>query len=119
MPEAVANSMPANQKPAKGQRAALPTERATSSIPSAAGGDPLWVYPSEQQFYNAMKRKGYSPHEEEMNAVVAIHNAVNERAWAEVRQHPTARLHTHTQQHAARFSRTSAAPFSSSRVFRW
>ena len=66
-----------------------------------------------------MKRKGYSPHEEEMNAVVAIHNAVNERAWAEVRQHPTARLHTHTQQHAARFSRTSAAPFSSSRVFRW
>ena len=84
MPEAVANSMPANQKPAKGQRAALPTERATSSIPSAAGGDPLWVYPSEQQFYNAMKRKGYAPQEEEMGAVVAIHNAVNERAWAEV-----------------------------------
>ena len=34
---------------------------------------------------NAMKRKGYSPQEEEMDAVVAIHNAVNERAWAEVR----------------------------------
>ena len=35
-------------------------------------------------FFNAMRRKGYTPHEEEMDAVVAIHNAVNERAWGEV-----------------------------------
>ena len=80
-----ANSeMQYKQTPAQGQRAQLPTERAISSIPSAEGSDPLWVYPSQQQFYNAMKRKGYSPQEEEMSAVVAIHNAVNERAWAEV-----------------------------------
>ena len=80
-----ANSeLPPNQKPAPGQRHALPTDRVVSSIPSAAGGDPLWVYPSQQMFYNAMKRKGYAPQEEEMNAVVAIHNAVNERTWAEV-----------------------------------
>ena len=76
--------LPPNQTPGMGQRAPLPTGRAVSSIPSAAGGDPLWVYPSEQMFYNAMKRKGFKPHEEEMSAVVAIHNAVNERAWAEV-----------------------------------
>jgi|TARA_B110000091_G_C13641061_1_gene401265 cytochrome c heme-lyase len=35
-------------------------------------------------FYNAMKRKGWGPKEEEMPVVVSIHNAVNERAWGEV-----------------------------------
>jgi len=80
-----ANSeLPANQQPTAGQRKPLPQARAVSSIPSASGNEPLWVYPSQQMFYNAMKRKGYSPQEEEMDAVVAIHNAVNERAWAEV-----------------------------------
>lgn len=35
----------------------------------------VWVYPSEQMFYNAMKRKGWTPSEDDMAAVVAIHNA--------------------------------------------
>lgn len=35
----------------------------------------VWVYPSEQMFYNAMKRKGWTPAEDDMAAVVAIHNA--------------------------------------------
>jgi cytochrome c heme-lyase len=35
-------------------------------------------------FFNAMRRKGWTPDEADMPAVVAIHNAVNERAWAEV-----------------------------------
>ena len=78
------SQVPPNQRPAPDQKKALPTNRETSSIPNAAGGDPLWVYPSQQQFFNAMRRKGYAPNEEEMDAVVAIHNAVNERAWAEV-----------------------------------
>ena len=43
-----------------------------------------WVYPSEQMFFNAMKRKGWGPKEEDMPVVVSIHNAVNERAWGEV-----------------------------------
>ena len=42
------------------------------------------MYPSEQMFYNAMKRKGWSPSEHDMQSVVAIHNGVNERAWSEV-----------------------------------
>ena len=46
---------------------------------------PVWMYPSEQQFFNAMARKGWAPREADMAAVVAIHNAVNERAWAAVR----------------------------------
>jgi cytochrome c heme-lyase len=29
-----------------------------------AGG--TWVYPSEQMFFNAMRRKGWSPREEDM-----------------------------------------------------
>ena len=28
----------------------------------------MWVYPSEQMFYNAMKRKGWSPSEDDMTA---------------------------------------------------
>ena len=81
-----ANRMPAspNQMPAPGQRAALPTDRVTSTIPSGTSSEPLWVYPSQQMFYNAMRRKGYEPREEEMDAVVAIHNSVNERTWTQV-----------------------------------
>jgi|EP00945_MAST-04E_sp_MAST-4E-sp1_P007481 cytochrome c heme-lyase len=43
-----------------------------------------WVYPSEQMFYNAMERKGWDPNAADMQAVVQIHNAVNERTWGEV-----------------------------------
>jgi len=44
------------------------------------------MYPSEQQFYNAMRRKGYDADAVAMPYVVQIHNAVNERTWKEVRQ---------------------------------
>lgn len=48
------------------------------------GESATWVYPSQQMFYNAMKRKGWDAREEDMPQVVAIHNTVNERAWREV-----------------------------------
>lgn len=73
---------PSPNEPLPGQSKPLGTWRQNSSIPS--GKDPVWVYPSEQMFYNAMKRKGWSPKEDDMPAVVAIHNAVNERAWREI-----------------------------------
>eukprot|EP00884_Botryococcus_braunii_P006462 jgi/Botrbrau1/15817/Bobra.40_1s0006.4 len=85
--------MPKSQnEPAEGQKKPLSTQRAMSSIPMGEGdrpahqeeGTPVWVYPSEQMFYNAMKRKGWRPVEDDMRTVVAIHNTVNERAWAEV-----------------------------------
>jgi cytochrome c heme-lyase len=43
-----------------------------------------WVYPSEQQFYNALKRKGYETDEKEIPMVVSIHNDMNERCWQEI-----------------------------------
>ncbi|KAL1512218.1 hypothetical protein AB1Y20_005481 [Prymnesium parvum] len=78
------NAMPAtpNQAPAAGQRRPLPTRRVESTIPNGDTSDgPNWMYPSEQMFYNAMRRKGFDPREEDMKAVVAIHNTVNERVW--------------------------------------
>lgn len=47
----------------------------------------VWQYPSEQMFFNAMKRKGWDAKEEDMHSVVAIHNSVNERAWQQVCQY--------------------------------
>ena len=43
-----------------------------------------WVYPSEKMFFDAMQRKGYEARERDMKTVVPIHNAVNERAWAQI-----------------------------------
>jgi cytochrome c heme-lyase len=37
-------------------------------------------------FFEAMKRKGHDPHTADMRTVVPIHNAVNERAWKEIRE---------------------------------
>ena len=36
-------------------------------------------------FFEAMKRKNHSPDAKDMATVVPIHNAVNERAWAEIK----------------------------------
>lgn len=84
----------------------LGTDRTVSSIPrstssgatSAAcpvnnetetGADPKtgnWVYPSEKMFFDAMKRKGHDTRAADMQTVVPIHNAVNERAWMEIKE---------------------------------
>ena len=60
----------------------LPTDREVSSIPRTDGSK--WVYPSQAQFFAAMERKNHNPHAPDMKVIVPIHNAVNERAWAEV-----------------------------------
>jgi len=81
------NMMPkqANQKPAPGQRKELSTHRVVSTIPKG-GTEGTWVYPSPQMFYNALVRKdkAHDVTEDDMEAVVTIHNAMNERTWAEV-----------------------------------
>ncbi|KAI1375976.1 cytochrome c and c1 heme-lyase [Hypoxylon crocopeplum] len=82
----------------------LGTDREISTIPRSSkpdetarpanteqetGADKLsgnWIYPSEKMFFEAMKRKGHDPHAADMRTVVPIHNAVNERAWAEIKE---------------------------------
>lgn len=69
----------------------LSKERVTSSIPrwsnevepssSSSSFSSNWVYPSPSQFFSAMSRKNHNPRADDMNVVVPIHNAVNERAW--------------------------------------
>ncbi|KAM5532392.1 hypothetical protein V8D89_013425 [Ganoderma adspersum] len=78
------NQMPAlSQQPAEQQLAALPTKRETSSIPRDEGGT-KWEYPSPQQFYNALVRKGWETPEEHVETMVHIHNWLNEQAWEEI-----------------------------------
>ncbi|KAH0836677.1 cytochrome c/c1 heme-lyase [Lanmaoa asiatica] len=64
----------------------LPTERSLSSIPRPvdAGRKETWEYPSPQQFYNALVRKGWETPVEHVETMVEIHNFLNERAWGEV-----------------------------------
>jgi cytochrome c heme-lyase len=83
----------------------LRTDREVSTIPRAiddapAGARPAnnerdtgadkktgnWIYPSEEMFFNAMKRKSFDPKETDMQTIVPIHNAVNERAWMEIKE---------------------------------
>ncbi|RDB15844.1 Cytochrome c heme lyase [Hypsizygus marmoreus] len=68
--------------PAPNQTILLPTERTESSIPRDRGSK--WDYPSPQQFYNALVRKGWETPEEHVETMVEIHNFLNERAWMEV-----------------------------------
>jgi hypothetical protein len=82
------NQMPTDlsQKPLPGQTTPLETNRVVSSIPTADGSNDskFWVYPSEQMFFDAMRRKNWDPKEVDMKTVVPIHNAVNERAWSQI-----------------------------------
>ncbi|KIY51926.1 cytochrome c heme lyase [Fistulina hepatica ATCC 64428] len=78
------NQMPTlSQAPAFTQSTNLPTERTISSIPRDKTGS-RWEYPSPQQFYNALVRKGWETPEEHVGTMVDIHNFLNEQAWEEV-----------------------------------
>lgn len=70
----------------------LSTVRQKSSIPSVMGE---WYFPSPAQFYDAMQKKGHTKGicPEDASVVVAIHNAVNERAWQEILAYE--QLHRH------------------------
>ena len=80
------NYMPSNlsQSRAAGQTVHLPVERTTSSIPRG-DSDGNWEYPSPQQMYNAMLRKGYDDTPQDaVESMVEVHNFLNEGAWAEI-----------------------------------
>ncbi|KAI9893708.1 MAG: holocytochrome c synthase [Vezdaea aestivalis] len=82
------NYMPSNlsQSRSSHQTVYLPTERELSTIPKGSGkGEGNWVYPSPQQMYNAMLRKGYTDTDETaVESMVNVHNFLNEGAWGEI-----------------------------------
>lgn len=80
------NYMPSyiSQSRAENQKKALPVERTVSSIPRG-DAESNWEYPSPQQMYNAMLRKGYDDTPEDaVESMVAVHNFLNEGAWDEI-----------------------------------
>ncbi|KAK1675496.1 cytochrome c/c1 heme-lyase [Colletotrichum godetiae] len=73
-----------SQEAAENQAVALPTEREPSTIPRGSG-DGNWEYPSPQQMYNALLRKGYTDTDiTAVESMVSVHNFLNEGAWAEI-----------------------------------
>ncbi|GAX20154.1 cytochrome c heme-lyase [Fistulifera solaris] len=89
------------QSPHPDQKILLSTSRQVSSImrgtnddiprhqteDSSSNKDNKWVYPSEQQFYNAMRRKGWSNiPEDSIPTVLQIHNHINERTWRNIQE---------------------------------
>lgn len=74
-----------SQEKAAEQKITLDTEREPSTIPKGTG-DGNWEYPSPQQMYNALLRKGYTDTDpEHVTSMVSVHNYLNEGAWNEVR----------------------------------
>ncbi|KAH8701477.1 cytochrome c/c1 heme-lyase [Phaeosphaeriaceae sp. PMI808] len=69
--------------PSTPQNPATPANNERDTGTDKATGN--WIYPSERMFFDAMLRKSHNPSETDMATIVPIHNAVNERAWAEIR----------------------------------
>ena len=73
-----------SQERAPAQTVSLPTEREPSTIPKGSG-EGNWEYPSPQQMYNALLRKGYADTDATaVESMVSVHNFLNEGAWAEI-----------------------------------
>ncbi|KAJ5935657.1 hypothetical protein N7466_005204 [Penicillium verhagenii] len=73
-----------SQERAPNQTVDLPLEREQSSIPRGDSKE-NWEYPSPQQMYNAMLRKGHTDTPQDaVEAMVAVHNFLNEGAWNEI-----------------------------------
>lgn len=83
------NNMPKlSQQKAPGQKLELPTQRSISTIPKGpSDSEGLWEYPSPQQMFNAMLRKGGGDiPEDAVESMVDVHNFLNEGAWQEILQ---------------------------------
>lgn len=79
------NNMPFDISSARmpGQQIELPTQRTMSTIPRGTNAnDGVWEYPSPQQMFNAMMRKGKDEvPEDAVESMVDVHNFLNEGAW--------------------------------------
>ena len=75
------STIPRHRGPSTPPSSCPNTQASTSQDPST---NPNWVYPSPSQFQAALQRKGRDTSSANMEIVVPIHNAVNERAWSEI-----------------------------------
>lgn len=85
----VVSTIPRSSTPGATPNAATTNTACPVNHETETGADPKtgnWVYPSEKMFFEAMKRKGHDTRAADMKTVVPIHNAVNERAWAEIKR---------------------------------
>ena len=73
-----------SQERAPNQTVDLSVDRELSTIPRG-DSEGNWEYPSAQQMYNAMLRKGYTDTPQDaVESMVAVHNFLNEGAWNEI-----------------------------------
>lgn len=63
----------------KNDGVSLSKKRSISSIPK--NNNEYWEYPSAQQFYNSLLRKNKYVEKNDVDAVVMVHNEVNEITW--------------------------------------
>lgn len=70
--------------PNSAEAAAMPANSERDTGHDTSTGN--WIYPSQSMFFEAMKRKGHHPTAADMETIVPIHNAVNERAWNHIRK---------------------------------
>lgn len=141
------NMMPSlGQSQAPEQKTELSTERVVSSIPrsrnsAAPGASPYdapsacpvkhdsstpaeeqtdkWEYPSPQQFYNALVRKGWETPEEHVETMVLVHNFLNEQAWLEVLEWEKLAGADSSRAELARFQGKPGTLTPKARVFGW
>ncbi|EST07429.1 Cytochrome c/c1 hem-lyase [Kalmanozyma brasiliensis GHG001] len=141
------NMMPSlGQSAAPEQKTDLSTERVVSSIPrsrssAAPGASPYdapsacpvkhdaskptedqtekWEYPSPQQFYNALVRKGWETPEEHVETMVLVHNFLNEQAWLEVLEWEKMAGADSSRAELARFQGKPGTLTPKARVFGW
>jgi cytochrome c heme-lyase len=71
--------------PASSSESCTSTNLAQADTSTSSQLPQKWVYPSEQQVFNAMKRKGWEGIEEtSIPSFLQIHNSVNERSWRQL-----------------------------------
>lgn len=61
----------------------LSTEREASTIPRA-DTETTWQYPSPRMFYAALQRKGKGVPVESIDAMLDVHNSLNEAVWEQL-----------------------------------
>lgn len=90
--ERTLSTIPRSRSDSTTSNSTLPSEcpvahlKPTGPTAATTADDAHWVYPSPQQFQNALTRKGKQAPEESVAMMVSIHNFLNERAWQEVRR---------------------------------